>query len=212
MEQTLHAKGSDAMSERTGLLDRPRSADESYFYVLAFDTGVVKVGVARDVLTRIGRHSATAIVHRRRLDEVWISVPHLDARNTERLAIAYCEQRATRRFSSEYFDGVTVAQVIGHVRRLPAKRAEHPAVTLSPRGNAEPPTYLPLTAQGAQTLYPIDEAARRTGLNAQWLLAVIDRGDIPVIPMKAPEDRRYWRLTAQSANTAVDLAKALQPA
>jgi hypothetical protein len=86
---------------------------QSYIYVIAFDSGTLKVGRAADGARRLATHRREASRHGVAVVSEWCSPP-CGGRATafyERELIAFCETRGTRRAGTEYFTGLDFSEV-----------------------------------------------------------------------------------------------------
>jgi len=86
------ARGRRLRAERTRLFH------PGHLYVVQFDSGVVKVGRADNVESRLKAHALTGLVRRS-----WSSPRHLHCNETERQLIAFCNEYGTLYGGREYF-------------------------------------------------------------------------------------------------------------
>ncbi|MER7278333.1 hypothetical protein ABT369_28230 [Dactylosporangium sp. NPDC000244] len=194
----------------------PAREGERYLYAIQFDTGVLKVGVARDATARIGRHVFSSAIHQRRVNYLWVSTPHLNAAVNETALIAYCKQRGKAiPIGNEYFTGLAAERAARYAVRLPLQRAPKPQAALPrpslPRPyDGEAPRRIPTQAAGAARLYPLPEIAGLTGLSLAWLNAADVDGSISTINLSnaQPPNPRMRRMTAEMAAQAIEVAVA----
>jgi hypothetical protein len=100
---------------------------EAHVYVLAFDSGLIKVGRTTKPQQRINAHLDNAQVHRATPLAVWLSVPHANAKANEDALISYCAGIATLKTRSEYFVGVELADLVAYAESLSYRRLDAPA-------------------------------------------------------------------------------------
>lgn len=115
IEQRIHEYAETSRRLRAELY---REFDPGYLYVAEFDSGVVKVGKARDADSRLRAHGKTGLVV-----SSWSSAYHLYCSKTERRLIAFCNDHATLYGGREYFRDITfdaasdyAARVVHHAR------------------------------------------------------------------------------------------------
>lgn len=84
-----------------------------YIYVIAFDSGTLKVGRAADAVARLSTHRREAARHRVGVTAEWHSAPRgeFEAVQYERLLIDFCASRGTLRAGQEYFCGLDYEEV-----------------------------------------------------------------------------------------------------
>jgi hypothetical protein len=102
----------------------------SHVYVIAFDSGTLKVGRAADARGRLATHRREAARHGVKTTAEWCSPPcsARQAEHYERQVIAYCTSRGTLRAGSEYFSGLDFPEVRQYVEALTGgKQAPQPA-------------------------------------------------------------------------------------
>ncbi|WP_433541169.1 hypothetical protein ACQP10_08575 [Streptosporangium sandarakinum] len=91
------------------------SADRGQIYVIAFSTGVIKVGQSKDGKRRVAQHRSDSAKHGVSIDHVWVSPLHLNYEGNEGELIAFCRRSGGRvaggNHQSEYFTGVDFAAV-----------------------------------------------------------------------------------------------------
>lgn len=78
-----------------------------FIYVIAFSTGVIKVGRTLDLDKRLGQHDVECARHGVRIVERWTSPAHPAWEANERALVAFCSSTAgERQGKSEYFTGI----------------------------------------------------------------------------------------------------------
>lgn len=92
--------------------------DLARLYVLAFNTGVVKVGRTKLIQTRFTNHISMAAVHGAEPAGAWVSRPHANAASNEMHLIQYCARAAKARVAAEYFRGIQLDDVVGRAEQL----------------------------------------------------------------------------------------------
>ncbi|NEE44127.1 hypothetical protein [Streptomyces microflavus] len=78
-------------------------------YIVAFASGVLKVGHALDVDARVQSHVKVGAVHGNAVVDVWVSPPHAHSASNERLVLDFCLGRgelASGGRRGEYFAGI----------------------------------------------------------------------------------------------------------
>jgi hypothetical protein len=91
-------------------------------YVVAFDTGYVKVGYTARPRARMKMHDLAARQMGSRIIDTWTSAPHKNARKNERLLIGYCASigsRVTESAQGEYFINIDFSTVRTFAKTLP---------------------------------------------------------------------------------------------
>lgn len=78
---------------------------EGYIYVIAFTTGVVKVGQTEDPKRRLGEHQSEAMAYGVGATNYWISPPHRNFKNNETHLIKLCA-KVSKRSRREYYHEV----------------------------------------------------------------------------------------------------------
>ncbi len=96
-----------------------------YLYVVAFDTGVIKVGQTCEPRRRIYDHRRNGEAFGARITNLWVSDPHRNYATNEALLLARCAAIGTR-LKSEYFRGVPFRTAVWLASRLECRtvRAE----------------------------------------------------------------------------------------
>lgn len=113
----------DAIAEECRLRAKfNREFDPGYLYVVAFDSGVVKVGRARNAESRLRAHGKTGLVV-----ASWSSPYHLYINKTERKLIAFCDAHGTLYGGREYFRDISFdeARAYAHLVVQGARRREY---------------------------------------------------------------------------------------
>ncbi len=86
---------------------RSGAGDVGHLYVLMFSTGVVKVGKAVDLDSRVATHRYHAKIHGVAITDAWGSEAHPQHSRTERELINFCLRQGVRiDAGTEYFTGV----------------------------------------------------------------------------------------------------------
>lgn len=100
VEQELRIQEADV---RDALARRRRRVefDEGYVYVVEFDSGVIKVGKARNAKSRLAAHARSGLIR-----SSWTSPCHLHCGKTEALLISFCAERGELHGGREYFRGL----------------------------------------------------------------------------------------------------------
>ena len=94
-EQKIQEATAESRRLRTQLR---QEFDPGYLYVVAFDSGVVKVGKAFNVASRLVSHAKAGLVR-----SSWSSARHRECSKTERQLIAFCNRLGTLHGGREYF-------------------------------------------------------------------------------------------------------------
>lgn len=81
-------------------------------YVIEIDDDRVKVGYTANPSTRLRQHRGIAEAHGCKPGRQWVSSNGTGTDAREQALIAYCAERATGRFRSEYFVGVPFADAV----------------------------------------------------------------------------------------------------
>lgn len=116
------------------------SSQQSYIYVIAFDSGTLKVGRSADAVGRLRTHSREANRHGVGVTSQWHSAP-CSAREAvlyERQLIAFCASQGTLRAGTEYFAGLEHGEVQSFAEAL-AGAPEPPAEKEDARMEADSP-------------------------------------------------------------------------
>ncbi|MBG0826074.1 hypothetical protein HS048_36005 [Planomonospora sp. ID91781] len=165
---------------------------EGFIYVVAFDSGTVKVGQAADAATRLAAHRRDAARHGIKVAAEWSSSSHDAFLANERKLIDFCRQKGTPQAgSSEYFIGLEFTEVRDFAAQLsqhnsqtsfiPAHSAEAGTSALSYGGVYESPegVFLLVASEGI-----LAHPGRR------WLLALEvrshDDGDLLTVAIDVP--------------------------
>lgn len=90
-----------------------RVFDPGQLYVAEFDSGVVKVGKARNAENRLAQHAKTGLVR-----ASWTSPLHLECSKTERRLIAFCDEHGTLYGGREYFRDIAFDLARDHAERI----------------------------------------------------------------------------------------------
>ncbi|WP_405149376.1 hypothetical protein OG589_14325 [Sphaerisporangium sp. NBC_01403] len=134
------------MPERT--ISTP--SNHGQIYVIAFDSGTLKVGRAADAQARLAMHRREAARHGIGVTSQWCSAPcsQHEAVLYERQLLAFCASRGTLRAGAEYFVGLEFDEVQGLAETLagapeppPAKREGASTATNSPPSHYRPPYW-----------------------------------------------------------------------
>lgn len=91
----------------------------SYIYVLAFSTGVIKVGFSSNPRLRVNSYRTSLGPFGISISDLWVSEPHSQAAVGETTLIDFCRLRATPVNDGEYFTGIDLDTVVGFARTLP---------------------------------------------------------------------------------------------
>jgi hypothetical protein len=75
-------------------------------YVIAFDSGNIKVGAGADGVRRLREHRANAAGYGVKAIAEWASPPHPGFEANEQLLIRICTALADQRIGREYFTGL----------------------------------------------------------------------------------------------------------
>lgn len=95
-----------------------KADDQGYLYIVAFDSGLTKVGYTARPQDRITDHISAAAIHGVTPAAAWISKPHANARSNESDLLSRCHNSATARIASEYFAGLNFADAVDHALSL----------------------------------------------------------------------------------------------
>ena len=93
---------------------------------MAFKSGVVKVGHAKDIVSRLQGYRKTGAVLGNPVTDTWHSPPDMNSRGNERILIRFCEERgqlASGGKRGEYFTGLSFESVQKFAQTL-ADRSE----------------------------------------------------------------------------------------
>jgi hypothetical protein len=90
-----------------------REFDPGCLYVVAFDSGVVKVGKAGNAERRLAQHAKAGVIR-----ASWISPRHIDCGKTERQLIAFCNEHGTLHGGREYFRDISFDLVRAYAGRV----------------------------------------------------------------------------------------------
>lgn len=134
---------------------------QSHLYVIAFDSGTIKVGRAADVTARLGTHRREAARHGVSVIAEWYSAPcgEWAAMRYEQRLLDACASRGTLRAGQEYFSGLdfeevrVLAETLAGAPGPPSPKAAKPENTFpskkqpvqsrpDPRGYASDSWYL----------------------------------------------------------------------
>lgn len=96
--EVIAAADYEARRQRVALRVR---FDPGHLYVVAFDSGVIKVGKAGNAESRLAAHAKTGLIR-----ASWTSPRHLDCSKTERQLIAFCNEYGHLYGGREYFTGI----------------------------------------------------------------------------------------------------------
>lgn len=123
-------------------------SQQSHIYVIAFDSGTLKVGRAADVVARLGTHRREAARHGVCVAAQWCSAPCSESEAVlyERQLVALCASRGTLRAGTEYFIGVDFDEVQSHAEALAGAPGPLPAKKQRParsKGAATPTSRAP---------------------------------------------------------------------
>jgi hypothetical protein len=106
------------LNSRRMAINLPRHpVGEGYLYVVAFDTGTVKVGQTEDPRRRLPNHLAEAAAFGVKVVSYWISPSHMNFRDNETRLINRC-MGVSRRTRLEYFHEVPYSTAVGFAREL----------------------------------------------------------------------------------------------
>lgn len=98
-------------------------AKQSHIYVIAFESGTLKVGRAADGLSRLATHRREAGRHGVEVVDEWCSPPC--GENTavlhEQSLLTFCASKGRLRAGAEYFEGVDFVEVVQFAEELIAK-------------------------------------------------------------------------------------------
>jgi hypothetical protein len=86
--------------------ERRRLFDPGHLYVVAFDSGVVKVGKADNAASRLAAHAKTGLMR-----SSWVSARHPHCSKTERQLIAFCNKHGQLYGGREYFREIHMGAV-----------------------------------------------------------------------------------------------------
>ncbi len=144
----------------------PAAGPEAHIYVVSFDSGGIKVGLAKHPARRIGEHVRNGRVFGRPVVKVWVSIPHVEAVENERELIRHCSGGGPAFRSpgtNEYFehDFDTTVQFAASLGKTPGKES---AATVSRRSAASIPAPRPpkgATARNLDAILPRNVAAER---------------------------------------------------
>jgi hypothetical protein len=105
---------------RRAHLDRYyRREMQGYVYVIEFSTGMVKVGMAKNVAKRMAQHEKEARNHAATVARSWISDAHTTWEANERSLISFCSKRFGAPTSgSEYFMAADFDAIVGYAMTL----------------------------------------------------------------------------------------------
>jgi GntR family transcriptional regulator len=138
----------------------------SYIYVVHFNVGVVKAGFTRRPSERISRYRWDLSPFGITIDDLWISEPHGQAKDNEKLLLDFCRARADQVRKVEYFTGIDFQEVVAFAGTLPYVPLQPPHVAPVPPRPAR---------QGSE---PIEEGSVTPYRQlAEILKARIQRGD-----------------------------------
>lgn len=92
---------------------------QGYVYVIEFSTGMVKVGMAKNIARRIGQHEKEARNHAATIAHSWISDAHTTWEANERSLISFCSKRFGAPASgSEYFMAADFNVIVAYAQTL----------------------------------------------------------------------------------------------
>jgi hypothetical protein len=86
--------------------------------VVEFDSGLIKVGRTDHPRQRIRNHLGNATLHGNRVTAVWLSPAHEGFAKNEALMIEFGQREGTATRRNEYFEGLTMAQIVAYARTL----------------------------------------------------------------------------------------------
>lgn len=159
--------------------------DEGFLYLVEFNQGTLKVGYSKRPTARIKQHEKAADVFGISVKRTWISAPHREATENERLAITWCAAHATTVRGAEWFTGVAFADAKAYIESLPANRMTDAQFAareqyLDARGRQlteqlTRPAWAKLTgelnATDAEHVALVSKIAETTSSGARWILA-----------------------------------------
>ena len=109
-EQKIH----DATAESRRLRAELRKLfDPGHLYVVAFDSGVVKVGKSANAEARIEAHAKAGFVR-----SAWSSPRHIECSKTERQLIAFCVRHGILHGGREYFRDIPFGLARDYAERI----------------------------------------------------------------------------------------------
>jgi hypothetical protein len=97
---------------------------EGCVYVVAFDSGLLKVGQTARPVQRIASHASAAATHGVTLTSTWLSGPHANTTENERALITYCRERAATQHRFEYFGGLDFDEIVAVAEKLEYRRLD----------------------------------------------------------------------------------------
>lgn len=153
-----------------------------HIYVIAFDSGTVKVGRAADAAKRLAKHRNEAARHGVTATTEWSSPPHTDDAETEQKLIQFCREHGTLQpGTSEYFVGLDFVAVREFAEQL--VRGDR-AVLVAPAKPNEARRTSTLQYGG---IYETNDGAVLI-VAAPGILAHPDRRWIPALEVKRHDD------------------------
>lgn len=134
---------------------------ESYLYVVAISSGVVKVGRTTSPNVRIPSYIKSAAAYGALIEKVWVSRPGTNAKKNEASLITWCATYARSQLAREYFVGLTFSEVVKQAALLLAD------IPLRPR----PPAgrYVAVESDQDTQTFSLAEISARTGLTLTQL-------------------------------------------
>jgi GntR family transcriptional regulator len=110
----------------------------SYIYVVHFNVGVIKVGFTRKPTDRIGRYRSNLSPFGIAIVDMWLSEPHGQAEDNERLLLDFCRARAEDVSRGEYFTGIGFREVVTFASTLPYVPLQAGPVVSAPASPPQP--------------------------------------------------------------------------
>ncbi|MER6492756.1 GntR family transcriptional regulator [Streptomyces griseorubiginosus] len=117
----------------------PRSSPlGSFIYVVHFDGGVIKVGFTARPAQRIQRYRSSLSPFGITIADLWLSAPHKQAEDSEKLLLSFCRAQSGQDDRGEYFSGIDFAQVVAFAGTLAyGTRQAIPGALAQPRGEGQ---------------------------------------------------------------------------
>lgn len=97
---------------------------ERYVYVVAFASGLLKVGYTARPHARMTSHIGVARTHGTAAISAWISGPHANATENEKELISYCRDTGMPQGGAEYFSDVDFGDIVKFAESLTFERLD----------------------------------------------------------------------------------------
>lgn len=156
----------------------------AYLYVIALDPDRIKVGYTVDPMTRLALHRGLAEAHGCVPGREWTSPRGAGTPAREAALIAFCAERASTQFRSEYFVGVAFDEAVRAAAEVCGDMATLRRLDRNARA-ARRRRFQAMTR--GRTAASFEEAAAWLGVTVAALRALASSGALPVLRVGSQE-------------------------